>query len=353
MLDHCRFVGWKMPRTTWPLILVAALAATAASRAQAQAPGEDASLKAGYKRPAVSAPGNPALVDLGRALFWDERLSASGKTSCGSCHFPDLAWATRDAKSRNDSGKLTSRKSQPLIGLGHAESPLMGWDGRNASLEAQAKSSIATGSMSRRETETPVKVEVIEARIAALPEYIQRFEAALPGERITIDTMAKAIAAYERTIEPGQAPFDRWIEGDEAAISNSAKRGFALFNGKANCFVCHSGWRFTNDSFHDIGSSKTDLGRGRELKGDVLMQYAFKTPTLRSVAVRPPYLHNGSAATLREVVELYERGGIDRPSRSPAILPLALSEQDRLDLVAFMETLTGEQDGASARPDRK
>ena len=96
--------------------------------------------------------------------------------------------------------------------------------------------------------------------------------------------MALAIAAYERTIEPGMAPFDRWVEGDETAISDAAKRGFALFNGKANCFVCHSGWRFTNDSFHDIGVATKDPGRGRAVKDDALMQFAFKTPTLRSVA---------------------------------------------------------------------
>jgi cytochrome c peroxidase len=210
-------------------------------------------------------------VELGKALFWDERLSASGKTSCGSCHFPDLAWATREGKSRNDSGKLTSRKSQALIGLAYAEHPLTGWDGRNASLEAQAKSSVATGSMSMRETDTPVKVEVIEARIGSDTAYAAKFKAAFSDRPITLDAMAEAIAAYERTIEPGRAPFDDWADGNETAISDSAKRGFALFTSKAACFVCHSGWRFTNDSFHDIGTTTTDLGRGREVKGDVLM----------------------------------------------------------------------------------
>jgi cytochrome c peroxidase len=340
-----------MPRRTWPLVFIIVLTGTIRSPAQeqVQAPGPDASLRSEFKRPQVLAPENPALVHLGRALFWDERLSASGKTSCGTCHLPELAWATREARSRNDSGKLTSRKSQPLIGLGHAQTQLFGWDGRSASLEAQAKASIATGSMSMRETDTPVKVELIEARIRDLPEYIRMFDAALPGKPITIDTMALAIAAYERTIEPGIAPFDRWISRDESAISESAKRGFELFTSRASCFVCHSGWRLTNDSFHDIGSSTKDLGRGRDVKDDVLMQFAFKTPTLRSVALRPPYLHDGSAATLHDVITLYEKGGIDRPSRSPAIFPLNLTDQDRQDLVAFLETLTGEDDGAAAR----
>ena len=299
-----------------------------------------AAMKADYKRPPPRPVENQALVDAGRLLFWDPRVSASGKTACASCHYPYLGWATTDAKSRNDSGKLTSRRSQPLIGIGHAAG-LIGWDGRSATLEAQIKSSIATGSMSMRQTDTPVKVEVIEERIRAIPDYVAKFGIALPGAAIDIDAIAKAIAAYERTIEPGVAPFDRWIEGDEDAISQSAKRGFVLFSGKAECFLCHSGWRFTNDTFHDIGTSTKDLGRGRELKGEALMQYAFKTPTLRSVALRPPFMHDGSVLDLYQAVKHYEKGGIDRPSRSPLIKPIELSDEERRDLIAFMETLTG------------
>jgi cytochrome c peroxidase len=300
-----------------------------------------ASMRADYKRPSPRPVEDAALVDLGRSLFWDPRASASAKTSCASCHFPRLGWATSDAKSRNDSGKLTSRRSQTVLALGHAAGPI-GWDGRSATLEAQAKSSIATGSMSMSQAETPVKVEVIEERIRSVPAYAAMFDAALPGAPIDLDGIAKAIAAYERTIEPGTAPFDRWIEGDESAISESAKRGFVLFNGKAECSLCHSGWRFTNDTFHDIGVSTKDLGRGREVKDDPLMQYAFKTPTLRSVALRAPYMHDGSVADLHQVVRHYEKGGIDRPSRSPLIRSIALTDQERSDLVAFMETLTGE-----------
>jgi len=300
-----------------------------------------ASMKADYKRPVPRPVENAALVDLGRSLFWDPRSSASGKTACASCHFPHLGWATTDAKSRNDSGKLTSRRSQTVLALGHTSGPI-GWDGRSATLEAQAKASIATGSMSMSQTDTPVKVEVIEERIRAVPGYAAKFNAALPGAAINLDAIAKAIAAYERTMEPGTAPFDRWIEGDESAISESAKRGFVLFNGKAECSLCHSGWRFTNDTFHDIGVSTKDPGRGRDVKDDPLMQYAFKTPTLRSVALHPPYMHDGSAADLHQVVKHYEKGGIDRPSRSPLIKPIALTDQERSDLVAFMETLTGE-----------
>ena len=308
-----------------------------------------AAIKRDYRRPPPRPVENQSLVDLGRDLFFDPRISASGKTACASCHFPELGWVVIDAHPRNDSGKPTSRKSQPLIGLGYAGNAPVGWDGRSPSLEAQAKASIATGSMSMRETDTPVKVEVIEERIKSAPDYVAKFNAALPGRPINIDTVAQAVAAFERTIEPGTAPFDRWVAGNEAAISDSAKRGFALFAGKAACFACHGGWRFTDDQFHDIGTTTTDQGRGREVK-DATLNFAFKTPTLRSVALRAPYMHNASIATLVDVVRHYEKGGINRPSRSPMMLPIQLTDQERLDLVAFMETLTGEANGP--RPSR-
>jgi cytochrome c peroxidase len=312
--------------------------------ADAQVPPRDVTaLKRDYQRPPPLAVANPALVDLGRELFFDPRISASGKTSCASCHAPALGWVVPDARPINDSGKPTSRKSQPLIGLGHAGNAPVGWDGRSATLEDQVKASIATGSMSMRETATPVKVETIEERIRSAPDYAAKFNAALPGKPINLDTIAQAVAAFERTIEPGPAPFDRWVLGDEAAISPVAKRGFAVFTGKAGCSACHSGWRFTDDKFHDIGTTTTDLGRGREVK-DESLNYAFKTPTLRSVALRAPYMHDGSAATLGDVLKVYEKGGIARPSRDPMLFPLGLTDQERADLVAFMESLTGKDE---------
>lgn len=317
---------------------------SAGSPSPATAQDDIARMKAEYRRPPSPPVENQVLVDLGLDLFFDPRISASGKTACVSCHLPELGWVVTDARTRTDSGTLTSRKSQPLIGLGYAGKGPFGWDGRNPSLEAQAKSSIATGSMSMRETATPVKVEVIEERVRANQAYAEKFAAALPNTPINIDAIARAIAAFERTLDPGLAAFDRWVEGDETAISESAKRGFVLFNTKATCFVCHTGWRFTDDRFHDIGTSLTDRGRGRELKDEESMQFAFKTPTLRSVALRPPYMHNGSSATLYDTVTHYEKGGIHRPSRSPLMLPLALTEPERLDLVAFMETLSDAAD---------
>jgi cytochrome c peroxidase len=321
------------------------LVATSGLVLLAQGAGAVDATKRDYQRPAARPVENQALIELGRALFFDTRISASGKTSCASCHFPELGYVVTDAHPRNDSGKGTSRKSQPLIGLGHAGKALVGWDGRSATLEAQAKASMATGSMSMRETDTPVKVEVIEERVRSAPDYAAKFNAALPGRPIDVDTIALALAAFERTLEPGIAPFDRWVAGDEKAIPDSAKRGFSLFTGKAGCAACHNGWRFTDDQFHDIGTTTTDQGRGKETK-DPALNFAFKTPTLRSVALRAPFMHNASIATLADVVRHYEKGGIDRPSRSPMLVPIQLTEQERLDLVAFIETLTGKGDGA-------
>jgi len=326
-------------------VLVAGGALPLAKTEPAYAEGIGA-IKAAYQRPAPHPVGNKALSDLGRDLFFDTRISASGKTACATCHFPELGYVVSDAHPRNDSGKPTSRKSQPLIGLGYAGNAPVGWDGRSSTLEAQAKASMTTGSMSMHETDTPVNVETIAERVRSAPAYAAKFNVALPGRPIDVDAIALAVAAFERTLEPGIAPFDRWVAGDETAISESAKRGFALFTGKADCAVCHGGWRFTDDQFHDIGTTTTDRGRGREIK-DAALNFAFKTPTLRSVALRAPYMHNASIATLADVVRHYEKGGIDRPSRSPMLVPIELTEVERLDLVAFLETLTGESESPS------
>src|SRR6476661_6538952 len=175
----------------WVLLLIAAPTLVAAQ-------GDMARMKSDYRRPPPAAVESQLLVDLGRDLFFDPQISASGKTACGSCHFPELGWTVTDARSLNDSGKLTSRKSQALIGLGYAGQGPFGWDGRNPSLEAQAKSSIATGSMSMRDTATPVKVEIIEERLRSNPAYVAKFQAALPGRPVDLDFIARALAAFER-----------------------------------------------------------------------------------------------------------------------------------------------------------
>ena len=184
MRKTSRGVGMAAATTATGILVAAAMGCVPVAQAQEGLPSARrmASMKADYKRPPPPPVQNGALADLGRSLFYDPRVSASGKTSCASCHFPHLGWATSDAKSRTDSGKLTSRRSQTVLALGHTTGPI-GWDGRSATLEAQAKSSIATGSMSMSQTDTPVKVEVIEERIRAVPDYVAKFDAALSGDR--------------------------------------------------------------------------------------------------------------------------------------------------------------------------
>src|SRR5262245_35059937 len=214
----------------------------ASAPAQNATPAEIAAMKEMYKRAPAVAVQNQALVDLGRLLFWDIRVSESGKTACATCHLPYLGWAVTDARSRDDSGALTSRKSQPLIGMGHIKDSPFGWDGRAPTLEAQILNSIGSGSMSMRGKGAPGGIEAIEERVKAVPDYVAAFGKALPNEPVNMKSIAIAIAAFERTMEPGIAPFDRWVEGDEGAVSESAKRGFVLFNTSAACVACHGGW---------------------------------------------------------------------------------------------------------------
>ncbi len=166
------------------------------------------------------------------------------------------------------------------------------WDGRLATLEEQALGPIQSAG------EMNMPLEQLMERLTAIPEYKPLFDAAFRDEGMKPKTLAEAIATYERTVVSERAPFDAWIEGNEKAISEEAKRGFALFNGKALCSACHEGWNFTNDGFQDIGLPSDDVGRGEFMPGVIKMQHAFKTPGLREIARRSPYMHDGSLATL-------------------------------------------------------
>jgi cytochrome c peroxidase len=210
----------------------------------------------------------------------------------------------------------------------------MFWDGRADSLEAQALGPI----QSAAEMNLPLDQAI--QRLSAIPGYKTLFAKAYPGEPICDKTIAKAIATFERTVVSSDAPFDRWIAGDSQVISAQAKQGFDLFNGKAGCAQCHSGWNFTDGGFHDIGLADADLGRGALLKLDA-MQHAFKTPTLRNAAVRAPYMHDGSESSLEAVIDFYDSGSQTlRSSVSPEIRPLHLSAQEKSALISFIQTLT-------------
>jgi len=186
-------------------------------------------------------------------------------------------------------------------------------------------------------------------RLRDIPGYRAAFARAYPGKPIDVDTMVGAIASYERTMVSGVAPFDKWVAGDANAVSDAAKRGFVLFNTKAHCAACHSGWRLTDDGFHDIGLPGADMGRSAIVPGLPILEHAFKTPTLRNVAERAPYMHDGSIGTLAAVIDHYDHGYVDRASLSPEMRRAPLSATEKSDLIAFLQTLTS-RDAAVVAP---
>jgi cytochrome c peroxidase len=231
--------------------------------------------------------------------------------------------------------KEVGRRTPTILNM--AWGALYFWDGRAESLEEQALGPIAAPG------EMNLPLDRMVAKVKSIPGYKPMFEAAYPGEGISEKVVGKAIATFERTVVSGTAPFDKWIAGDESAISESAKHGFDLFNTKANCAKCHTGWNFTDDGFHDIGMADADIGRGKHLPQLESMQHAFKTPTLRNARGRAPYLHDGSEKTIEDVVAYYNAGPkVSRPSVSPEIKPLQLTRSEIADLSDFLDTLTSQ-----------
>jgi cytochrome c peroxidase len=278
-------------------------------------------------------PYSAAKVRLGKMLFFDPILSGSGKIACASCHIPSHSFT--DGRRLAMGVKEMSTHTPTLLNVAWA--PILAWDGHSPSLEKFPFGPILNpGIMGGKE-------EQLIAALKEIPGYRQAFAEAFPDHAVSRTNIELALATFERTIVSGPAPFDRWIAGDESAISESAKRGFDLFNGKAGCANCHIGWAFTDEGFYDVGVSRgDDIGRGKLFPNSTKLKYAFKVPTLRDVARRAPYMHNGSEPDLASVIDLYDRGGIDRPSRSELIKPLHLTAQEKADLITFLETLTSE-----------
>ncbi|SFJ44465.1 cytochrome-c peroxidase [Methylobacterium brachiatum] len=282
-------------------------------------------------------PYSAAKAELGRRLFFDPILSGDGTRTCATCHLPDLGWGDGRARAATRMQGDMDLRTPTLINVAWQDGP-MGWDGKFPTLE-----SVAAMPMTSPSNMNLPMADAL-ARLSADARYASAFASAFDDPAITRERLEAALATFERLIVAGTTPFDRWIAGDEAAIGASAKRGFDLFNGRADCASCHSGWSFTDNSFHDIGvGTGADIGRGRFKPTSVALRYAFKTPTLREIGRRAPYMHDGSAPTLEAVIDLYNRGGIDRPSRSRAIKPLHLSATERADLLAFLGTLATER----------
>jgi cytochrome c peroxidase len=324
------------------LAVAAVAAAVAAGCSTLGAPPSKALSADPWLRPSqVPAPPDNAptaeRVALGQMLFFDPRLSGSNAMSCATCHNPARGWADGLPTAVGHGHKVLGRATPTILNT--AYQPLQMWDGRKPTLEAQALGPIeAAGEMN-------LPLDEALKRLREVPGYVEAFDKAYPGAGITLDTLGKALASYERTVVSSPSAFDRWRLGDEQAIGPQAKRGFELFQGKAKCSLCHSGFNFSDNGFHNIGvragPEGDDDGRFAHRKIKVL-KGAFKTPTLRDIALTAPYMHNGAYRTLGEVVDHYDRGGDDKRNLSPNMAPLNLSADEKLALVAFMKSLTGE-----------
>ena len=269
-------------------------------------------------------------IALGKQFFWDKRWSKSGTVACVSCHQPGHGWTDAQRFSTNFAGKPTPRRAPTLVNRLFSDRQL--WTGLRATLEDQARH------------DGNVSDDTVVSQLGAIGGYREQHRNVF-GRDLDAEGVAKAIAAYVRTIVSGNAPYDRFKAGDRSAMSPSARRGLALFEGKANCVRCHVGFNFTDEGYRNIGvgmdRDTPDLGRFVVTRIDA-DRGAFKTPTLRDVARRGPYMHDGSVPTLADVVAFYDRGGIPNSWLSTDIRPLGLTAQERSELVEFMRALTGE-----------
>jgi cytochrome c peroxidase len=320
-------------------------------------------------------------IALGRKLFMDRRLSRNGTMSCGMCHVPEQGFTVNElATAVGIEGRSLRRNTPTVLNVGLSTSFFH--DGRAETLEEQVWGPL----LAADEMGNATRAEVID-RIGGFSDYASPFERAFPGRRLSPETVGAALAAYERSLESGGSRFDRWLfRGEAAALSEAERRGYGLFRGKARCSSCHEiGVQhalFTDNAFHNtgvgvarvdrsvaqidvqlapdvqtkvsarmldelFGAPSRDEGRYEVTKVDK-DRFAYRTPTLRNVELTAPYMHDGSLATLREVVDFYDHGGNPNPRLDQLIVPLFLSEHEKDDLVAFLRTLTGSNVGRLA-----
>lgn len=288
-------------------------------------------------------PYSKAKAELGRQLYYDNRLSSNMTVSCASCHAPEFGFGDSQPVSTGIRGQKGGRSAPTVIN--RAYSTLQFWDGRAVSLEDQAKGPLANPLEMTMEKDADAAHKSCVACLKGIPGYVKQFEKAFGTSDLTIDHVAKAIATFERTVLSGNAPYDRYEAGDKNALTPAQARGMDVFFNKAKCDSCHIGFNFTDGSFANIGIGmdkvSPDLGRYMVTKRED-EKGAFKTPTLREVARTAPYMHDGSLKTLEEVVEHYNKGGIKNPWLDPRMKPLNLTTDDKKDLVEFLKSLNGE-----------
>ena len=311
-------------------------------------------------------PMTEANIALGKHLFFDARLSGDGSIGCVDCHDPKLGWGDGADLSRGYPGTMHWRNSQTVVNSGYLTKGWF-WTSSAATMEAQAHSAIS-GALAGN-----LKRVLAEERMKQIPEYVRLFKEVW-GRAPNYDQALASIAAYERTIVSDDSPFDRYMRGEEGALSEAALRGKALFEGKANCIACHEGPLLTDQAFYNLGTPPNpafkeepqrqiafrermrssgfeekdflhldrDPGRYRKTK-DRADIGTFRTPPLRYLAFTAPYMHNGVFFDLREVVEFYNKGGEDEPfgTKTEKIKPLGLTDAEMGDLVAFLDSLSG------------
>lgn len=288
----------------------------------------------------VEPEANPTTVEkvaLGRMLFFEPALSEANDVACATCHHPDFGFSDRLPRSIGTFGEPVQRNAPTLWNVGFVED--LHWDGRIESLESQ----IIHPLTSALEMDVHNTDEMI-AELLSYPGYVDLFESAFPGETIGMTQVEDAIAAFQRTLISNDSRFDRFVAGDETALSESEQRGLTLFRSeRMQCIACHTPPLFTDMSFRVVGAAGDDRGRAAVLYNGVVG--SFRVPTLRNVAKSAPYMHNGSLATLGDVIDFYADGGgrvRDVENMDALIQGFELSAQERVDLIAFLNALTDE-----------
>jgi len=259
-------------------------------------------------------------VALGRRLFLDKRLSRDGSTACATCHNPNRAFSSPLPVAIGIGGRQGRRNAPALINRGYGRAYF--WDGRTPALERQVVEPI------QNPNEMDLTLKEASARVS-----------------VDTTTLSRALASYVRSILSGDSPYDRFINNERQALSVQQQFGLEIFRGKGNCFVCHVGPNFTDEQFHNTGvawrdSRITDEGRFA-ISGNARDHGAFKTPTLREIARTAPYMHDGSMATLEDVIDFYSEGGRPNPSLDPEIRARTFTPEEKRALIAFLKSLTG------------
>ena len=284
----------------------------------------------------------PERIQLGKLLYFDKRLSSSGKISCATCHHPKHGWSDEKPTSKavGHEGRVGPRNSPVVLNTAYQKHQF--WDGRAKSLEEQALGPIEA------DVEMNMPLDVLIPKLRKIKGYVDLFEKAYPGKGITKETLAKAIASFERTVVSTIAPFDKFAMGDKSALTQKQKEGFELFKGKAHCTDCHDGFNFTDGSFHNIGLNDGEL-HGKELGRYLVKRRAswygvMKTPTLRDVVKSGPYFHDGSVKTLEEATTICGNGGRyehNVKNKSTFMKNRGLTKLEISKIVAFLHSLKG------------